>query len=146
VKSQSLNNSKFSWFGKLNSDMKLPASFSVQISGQYNAPVPTPQGTSKDFGGVDLGVKKDFLKKKNASLTLSLSDVFNTQRRESYTEIPDVYTQTRERRRASRFLRLNFSYTFGKQDFQLFKRKNNKSRQGADQQGAGDMAPQDSPK
>lgn len=146
VKSQDLTNNKFSWFGKVNSDMKLPASFSLQLSGRYNAPVPTPQGTSKDFGSVDIAMKKDFLEKKNASLTLSLSDIFNTERRESFTQIPDVYTQTRVRRRASRFLRLNFSYTFGKQNFQLFKRKSNKSRQGADQQGAGDAAPPDQPK
>jgi len=145
VKSQDLSNNKFSWFGKLNSEMKLPASFSVQLTGRYNAPIATPQGTVKNFGSVDIGVKKDFLKKKNASLTLGLSDIFNTEKRESYTQIPEVYTQTSLRRRASRFLRLNFSYTFGKQDFTLFKRKNNKSR-GQSDQGGGDMPPQDQPK
>lgn len=141
VKSQELSNSKFSWFGKLNSDMKLPASFSVQLSGQYNAPIATPQGTMQRFGSVDIGLKKDFLEKKNASLTLSVSDIFNTERQETYIMVPDVYTQNSMRKRASRFLRLNFVYTFGKQNFQLFKRKNNKSQQQG-QQGAGqDLSP-----
>lgn len=148
VKSQSLSNTKFSWFAKVNSEMKLPANFSVQLSGDYNAPIATPQGTLKNFGSADIGVKKDFLKKKNASLTLSLSDIFNTDKQESYTQIPDVYTQTSMRKRASRFLRLNFSYAFGKQDFQLFKRKSNKSRQPDDGGGdsGGDVPPQDQPK
>lgn len=120
--------------------MKLPADFSVQLSGQYNAPIATPQGTLKRFGSMDIGIKKDFLKKKNASVTLSLSDIFNTDRMESYNMIPHVYTQNSMRRRASRFLRLNFSYTFGKQNFQLFKRKSNKSSQGSG--GTQDVPPE----
>lgn len=140
VKSEELSNSKFSWFGKLNSNMKLPADFSVQLSGQYNAPIATPQGTIKRFGSMDIGIKKDFLKKKNASVTLSLSDIFNTDRMESHIMIPNVYTQNSVRKRASRFVRLNFTYTFGKQNFQLFKRKSNKSSQGS--QGTQDMAPE----
>lgn len=141
VKSQQLSNSKFSWFGKLNSNMKLPADFSVQLSGEYNAPIATPQGTLKRFGSMDIGLKKDFLKRKNASVTLSVSDLFNTERHESYNTIPDVYEQNSIRRRASRFLRLNFTYNFGKQNFQLFKRKNNKSQQQG-QSSEQDMAPE----
>lgn len=143
VKSQDLVNKKFSWFGKVNSSMKLPASFSVQLSGRYNAPVATPQGSYKEFGSVNIGLKKDFLEKKNASLTLSLSDIFNTRERESFSEIPNVYTQNSVRRRASRFLRLNFSYAFGEQDFQLFRRKNNKSQQPGTIEEDGEMMPQD---
>lgn len=140
VKSQTLANSKFSWFGKVNSNMKLPASFSLQLSGRYNAPIATPQGTMKRFGSVDIGIKKDFFEKKNASVTLSLSDIFNTERQESYSMIPEVYTQNSMRKRASRYLGINFTYNFGKQDFQLFKRKANKSQQ-SDQQSGQDMPP-----
>jgi outer membrane receptor protein involved in Fe transport len=140
VKSQDFSNSKFSGFGKFTSDMMLPASFSVQLSGNYNAPVPTPQGTMKDFGSVDIGVKKDLFKKK-ASLTLSLSDIFNTRERESDYTIPEVFTQHSLERRASRFLRLNFTYNFGKQNFQLFRRRSNKSQQ-QNQQNGQDLAPE----
>lgn len=140
VKSQDFSNNRFSGFGKFTSDMVLPAGFSVQLSGNYNAPVPTPQGTMKDFGTVDLGVKKDLFKKKG-SLTLSLSDIFNTRERESDYTIPDVFTQHSVEKRASRFLRLNFTYTFGKQNFQLFRRKSNKSLQ-QNQQNGQDLSPE----
>ncbi|MEO6838292.1 MAG: TonB-dependent receptor [Ginsengibacter sp.] len=129
VKSTSFSNSKFSWFAKLNSDMKLPSHFSIQIDGNYNSPIATPQGTVKEFGFVDLGIKKDFLKKKNASVNLSLTDVFNTRERETSYAIPDVFTQNSIEKRSSRFLRLNFTYNFGKQNLQLFRKKENKSQQ-----------------
>ncbi|HEY5463847.1 MAG TPA: TonB-dependent receptor [Hanamia sp.] len=141
IKSTSFSNSKFSWFAKLNSDMKLPAHYSIQIDGNYNSPIATPQGTVKEFGYVDVGLKKDFLKKKNASVTLSLSDIFNTRERETTYEIPDVFFQNSVEKRASRFVRLNFTYNFGKQNFQLFKRKENKSQQ-SNQQGENDLIPE----
>ncbi len=140
VKSASFSNSKFSWFAKINSDMKLPAHFSIQINGNYNSPVATPQGTMKQFGYVDLGLKKDFLKKKNASLILSLADVFNTRERESSFNIPGVFIQNEIEKRASRLLRLNFTYNFGKTNFQLFKRKQNKSQ--ANQPAVPDLTPE----
>src|SRR6185312_12734518 len=129
VKSTSFSNSKFSWFAKLNSNMKLPSHFSIQLDGNYNSPIATPQGISKQFGYVDIGLKKDFLKKKNASVNLSLSDVFNTRENESTYAIPDVFTQKSVAKRASRFLRVNFTYNFGKENFQLFHKKQNKSQQ-----------------
>lgn len=138
VKSQNFSNSKFSWFGKVTSDMKLPADFSLQLQGNYNAPVPTPQGTTSEFGFVDIGIKKDFLKKKNLTATLTLTDIFNTREREFDYTIPNVFIQNSIEKRASRMLKLNLSYTFGKQDFSLFKRIANKSQQGA-QQGGQDM-------
>ena len=142
VNSQELSNSNLSWFAKVNSEMRLPADFSVQLSGRYSGPRVSPQGTSRNFGSVDAGLKKSFLKKKNAAVTLGVSDIFNTRRREMDYEVPDVFTQHSVRRRASRFVRLNFSYTFGKQDFQLFRRKRNPSQQQSSPQGdQPEMAP-----
>ncbi|HUZ61472.1 MAG TPA: TonB-dependent receptor [Hanamia sp.] len=141
VKSVSFSSSKFSWFAKLNSNMKLPSHFSIQIDGNYNAPIATPQGISKEFGYVDIGIKKDFLKKKNASVNLSLSDIFNTREHENSYAIPDVFTQNSVEKRASRFVRLNFTYNFGKQNFQLFRKKQNKSQQ-SNQGGENDLIPQ----
>ena len=140
VKSTSFSNSKFSWFAKLNSNMKLPSHFSIQVDGNYNSPIATPQGISKQFGYVDIGLKKDFLKKKNASVNLSLSDVFNTRENENSYAIPDVFTQNSVEKRASRFLRANFTYNFGKENFQLFHKKQNKSQQ-SNQGGEGDLIP-----
>jgi outer membrane receptor protein involved in Fe transport len=142
VNSQELTNSNLSWFAKVNSDMRLPEDFSVQLSGRYSGPRVSPQGTSRNFGSVDAGLKKSFLKKKNAAVTLGVSDIFNTRRREMDYEVPGVFTQHGVRRRASRFVRINFSYSFGKQDFQLFRRKRNPSQQqSSPQEGQPEMTP-----
>ena len=121
--------------------MKLPSHYSIQVDGNYNSPIATPQGTVKQFGYVDVGLKKDFLKKKNASVTLSLSDIFNIRENETSYAIPAVFTQNSIEKRTSRFLRVNFTYNFGKQNFQLFKRKENKSQQ-SNQQGENDIIPE----
>lgn len=141
VQSRDLANSDFSWSGKMNSDMQLPAGFSLQLWGFYRAPEITPQGSEKHGGSVDFGVKKDFFKKKNASLTLSMSDIFNTRNRERYEEIPDVFTQHSVERRPSRYLKLNFSYTFGKQNLKLFGKRKNNQQDNQDDQGGQDNIP-----
>ncbi len=135
VKSQDFSNDKFSWFGKLTSDVMLPADFSIQLQGNYNAPIPTPQGITKHFGYVNLGLKKSFFKEKNLTVTLTGQDLFNTRKREYDYTIPDVFVQNSVSKRASRKLRLSISYTFGKRNFQLFKRLNNKSKNEGDQEG-----------
>jgi hypothetical protein len=146
-------NSNFSWNAKLNSETKLPANFTLQVSGNYQAPtialpnnsggggggrggggggfmmVPTSaQGTIKGFSSVDVGLKKDFLKNKMASLTLALSDVFNTRQYE-LNQVSPAFSQDYIRKRESRILRLTFAYRFGKFDAQIFKRKNTKTDQ-----------------
>ncbi|MBN9349348.1 MAG: TonB-dependent receptor [Chitinophagaceae bacterium] len=138
INSVSFANSKLNWFAKINSNMKLPSHFSVQIDANYNSPIAIPQGTMAQFGYVNLSLKKDFLKKKNASVTLILLDAFNTLEKETNTQTPNVYTQRSIEKKASRFLRLNFTYNFGKENFQIFHRKGNKSNQQIEQ----DLAPE----
>jgi outer membrane receptor protein involved in Fe transport len=147
---QRYDNSGFSWFAKINSETKLPANFIVQVNATYQAPtialpagsgggrgggfnqIPaSAQGTIKGFSTVDLAVRKDFLKNKAASLTLSLSDIFNTRQYELNQASAD-FAQDYIRKRESRVLKLNFSYRFGKFDASLFKRK--KKDQGNDVQ------------
>ncbi|HEY0611101.1 MAG TPA: TonB-dependent receptor [Chitinophaga sp.] len=149
---QRYKNSNFSWMAKINSELKLPANFTLQISGNYQAPtialpsggggggggrgggggggfgmVPvSAQGTIKGMSSVDAGLKKDFLKNKTASLTLAVSDVFNTRQYELNQAAP-AFVQDYIRKRESRILRLTFTYRFGKFDAQIFKRKNMKS-------------------
>ncbi|NSL87780.1 outer membrane beta-barrel family protein [Chitinophaga solisilvae] len=142
---QHFTNSGFSWLAKINSETKLPANFTVQVSATYQAPaialpssgggggrggggggfmmIPTSsQGTIKGFSTVDLAIRKDFLKSKAASVTLSLSDVFNTRQYE-LNQLTPAFAQDYIRKRESRILKLNFSYRFGKFDASLFKKK-----------------------
>lgn len=126
-----VTNDALSWFGKVSTQAMLPADFSLQLSGRYSSPVPTAQGKRYRYGSIDFGVKKSFLKKKNATLSLTVSDIFNMDKDKSIYNVPDVFKQTRIRKRESRFVRLTFSYRFGKQNIQLFRRKANKSGQGS---------------
>ena len=132
----------WSWFGKLNTNFRLPAGFSIQLSGMYqsktNLPVnnngnqPGPpnmqsqsasQGYIKPFYEADLAVKKTFLNNKLAAV-LSFNDIFRSRRQDQYT-YSTYLTQEYGRLRDPQMLRLNVSWNFGKVDVSLFKRKNN---------------------
>jgi outer membrane receptor protein involved in Fe transport len=132
----------WSWFGKLNTNFKLPQSFTLQLSGMYqsrtNLPVnnngnqPGPpnmqsqsaaQGYIKPFYEVDLGVKRTFLQNKVA-VTLSFNDIFRSRKQDQYT-YSAYLIQDYSRIRDPQMLRLNLSYNFGKVDASLFKRRNN---------------------
>ena len=132
----------WSWFGKVNTNIRLPSAFTVQVSGLYqsktNLPVnsngnqPGPpnmqsqsasQGYIKPFYEVDLGVKKTFMAGKMA-LGLSFSDIFRSRKQDQYT-YSEYLIQDYSRIRDPQMLRLNWSYNFGKVDASLFKRKNN---------------------
>ena len=131
----------WSWFGKLNTNFRLPVGFTVQVSGLYqsktNLPVNTnanqpgpPNNTSQSasqgfissFYAVDLAVKKTLLSGKMA-LTLSANDIFRSRIQDQYT-YSSYFTQDYSRIRDPQMLRLNLSYNFGKLDASLFKRKN----------------------
>jgi len=142
-----VNNDQFSWFAKINNSFKLPSNFSIQLSGDYQAKtlvapntgggggrgggmfgggnVPSAQGYIKPLYGVDIAIKKDFMKNNAASLTLQVNDIFRTRLNSTFSQ--SVYfEQDTDRRRDPQVLRLNFNWRFGKLDVSLFKRKNNR--------------------
>lgn len=92
------------------------------------------QGYIKPNYGLEIAIRKDFLKEKRGSLTLSMNDVLRTKVYGSFSE-SNYFTQTNSRRRDWQVLRLNFSYRFGKIDVSLFKRKNTKSGMDGMQEG-----------
>src|SRR4030095_2035825 len=142
----------WSWFGKFNSNFKLPSKFTIQTTVLYQAKTNLPvnqgggfmqgppmgsqsasQGYIKPNFGVDLAFKKSFMKNDAASVTLSITDIFKTRKYEQYS-YSDDFIQTSSRRRDPQMFRLNFAYRFGKMDMSLFKRQNMKQ----DMQGATD--------
>jgi len=86
----------------------------------------TAQGYVKPNYAVDLAVRKEFMKDKKASVSLSINDLFKTRRYATYSE-SEFFVQDFVRRQDWRVVRLNFSYRFGKFDTNLFKRKNSRS-------------------
>lgn len=130
----------WSWFGKMNNNFKLPANFAIQLSGDYqsktNLPItqnsgqPGPpsmqaqsssQGYIRSFWGVDLAVRKSFLKNNAAMISLGVSDIFRTRKQDQYSYSP-YFVQNYYRLNNPQLFRLNFTYRFGKMDFSLFKR------------------------
>ncbi len=148
-----------SWFGKLNNTFKLFKNFSMQLSGEYQSKTILPPGGSSGGGGgrgggmfggggggmfgqatssqgyvranyfVDGGFRYEFLKTKQASVSLNINDIFRTRRSDIHSESP-FFTQDVFRRRDPQVMRLNFNWRFGKFDANLFKRKNNKNQGG----------------
>ncbi len=141
-----------SWFGKLNSNFKLPANFSIQLSGDYQSKTNLPinnsqggpgsggpfgqaqsssQGYIKSFWGTDIAVKKSFLKNNAASLSVSMNDIFRTRIQDQYSESP-YFIQNYSRLNNPQIVRVNFTYHFGKMDVNLFKRQNTKANAAQD--------------
>ncbi len=152
------SNQKLSWFGKINSTFMLPSNISIQINGDYTSKTILPPGrgggerhwgggnlaTANGYAlpvyGFDAAVKKDFLKDKSLSVSLSMNDIFNTRVTRVHSESTsskDISSiQDIRRQRDPQQVRLNVSWRFGKMDVSLFKRKN--MNQGGEQ---GDMPP-----
>lgn len=149
-------NSRLSFFAKLNTNYRFGKgnTWTFQVNADYQGKTVLPvsngggggnrgggggggwmgggnqtagtNGYVNPFYGVDLALKKEFLKNKAMSLTLSVQDVLKTRKRDTYT-ITDYYTQSSVSRRDQQIFRLQFGWRFGRQDVNLFKRKNNRT-------------------
>jgi outer membrane receptor protein involved in Fe transport len=86
----------------------------------------TAQGYINPRGSIDIAVRKEFLKNRAASISVSMNDIFKTDKYSVYSESP-FFVQESWRLRDWRVVRLNFNYRFGKMDVSLFKRKNTRS-------------------
>jgi outer membrane receptor protein involved in Fe transport len=123
-----LSNQGFTWFGKINTNYKLPKNTTVQLTGVYESKQILPQGERAAKYSMDLALRKEFLKQKNLAVSLGLNDIFNTDRSLTYTTT-QFSEQEYYRKRATRELRLNVSYRFGKMDMK-HKEKEKKEDQG----------------
>lgn len=138
-----LSREQFTWFVKENLNIKLPKAFTVQVSGSYQSrtafsidggggrhggwfggPSSTAQGYTIPVWYVDFSLRKDLWNRK-ASITLGFQDIFRSRKTGSFSE-SDFFLQESWRRRDPQFVRLNFSWRFGKFDVSVFKRKNNR--------------------
>ncbi|HLZ88149.1 MAG TPA: outer membrane beta-barrel family protein, partial [Puia sp.] len=111
---QGLSNTGVSWFAKVNSDMKLFNTYTLQLTGSYNAGNVIAQGKVLPYGGMDAAVKREFLKHNAGTLVLSLSDVFNSQRSRVDTYSQGVFFQDAINKPETRVFKVSFMYSFGK--------------------------------
>ncbi|TWF41260.1 outer membrane receptor protein involved in Fe transport [Chitinophaga polysaccharea] len=120
--SVTINNENFSYGLNGNTQFRLPGRVSVELSGHFRSPRIQPQGTFKAMNGMDFGVRKEFLKTRALVVALNISDILNTQQFNSHYQTA-TFIQDYDRKRATRFIRLNVRYRFGKMDPNLFKKK-----------------------
>ncbi len=140
----------WSMFAKFNSNFKLPSEFTIQLSAIYQSKTNLPvSGNNPGWGGpggggsqsssqgyilpswgIDLALKKSFLKNNAAAVTLSVTDIFKTRVSSQYSS-SQYFIQSYDRWRDPPMVRLNLSYRFGKIDASLFKRKTTKGESNA---------------
>ena len=140
----------WSYFGKFNSNFKLPAGFTIQLTSTFQSKTQLPintnanqfgppnsstqassQGYIKSFYGIDLAVKKTFLKNNAAAVTVTMTDIFRTRWSDQFSQSA-YFQQEYDRLKDPQLVRVVFTYRFGKMDLNLFKRKDMNS------QGMGD--------
>ena len=116
-----LNTARPSYYLATNHTIKLPYGLKAEVSANYMSPM--------TFGGVAIharfsssfGVSKSLFKDA-ATLTLNVSDVFNTQQ-SSYDVLAGGINSTNLDKVESRFVKLNFSYKFGNQRVKASQRR-----------------------
>jgi outer membrane receptor protein involved in Fe transport len=107
-----LNNSGTAFFTKVNTNVKLPAGFSLQFNGNYESPKVLAQGTLSEVYWVDVAIKKNLLHNK-ATLVLNVSDIFNTRKYTTNYNYVAYYLNS-YRDRETRIGNISFTYRFGK--------------------------------
>jgi outer membrane receptor protein involved in Fe transport len=127
VNKLNLSNEGWNWEGKLITNYRITTekpslfnNFSIQAIGEYESPRIMPQGRQLSEYSVDFALRKEFLKDKKASLTLSVNDLFWTDRDGAIYDTDNFYQESY--RRNVRSFRINFSYRFGDADLKLFNR------------------------
>lgn len=108
------DNSGFTWFGKVNTNLKLPLNFSLQANINYESPKVIAQGSLQETYWVDLALRKNLWKNK-ATLVLNCSDIFNTHRYLTDYNL-STFNETINRIKESRIGNITFTYRFGKTD------------------------------
>ncbi|WP_313805688.1 TonB-dependent receptor domain-containing protein [Flavobacterium sp.] len=118
---QNLDNTAYSWFSRINSKISLPYGIDWQANGTYNAPQKNAQGTSRGVLSANTSLSKDLFKEK-ATIALNVSDIFNSRKRISETNLANVMNSYSEMQWRERQINLSFTYRFNK-------KKNEKERQ-----------------
>jgi hypothetical protein len=117
-----------SWFTRFNSRITLPGKIEWQTRVMYRGPRKTAQSKREGMLMVNLAFSKDLFKDK-ATLSLNVSDLFNTRKRKSIDYTPTTVT-TGEFQWRERQILLNFTYRFNQ--------KKNRNRSQGNYNGGGE--------
>ncbi len=117
-----------SWFARFSSKIVLPAAIDWQTTMMYRGPRENSQTRSEGMFIANMAFSKDILKG-DATLSLNVSDLFNTRKRRMET-LTDTFYSESETQWRERQIRLTFMYRF--------KQKKKRQRQGFDNGGGDD--------
>ena len=116
--------------GRITSRMTIMKKTDVQLRVNYRAPRETTQGTTKAITSLNLGMSRDVFKKKG-TLTLSVSDVFNSRKRRGTLFTDNLYREEEFQWRG-RTTRLTLNYRLNQ------KKKRGGGRRGGGYEGGGE--------
>lgn len=117
-----LQDAKFtSWTSRFDSRIKLPFKIDWQTTINYRGPRETFQTKNKSITSINLAFSRDILKG-NGTLSLNVSDLLNSRKRISNTNINGVSNRYSEFQWRERQVRLNFIYRLNQ------KKKRNQQR------------------
>jgi len=100
-----------SWNVRLNNKITLPGKIDWQTRVSYRGPRVNAQNIRKGVFGADLAFSKDLFKE-NASITFNISDVFNSRKSITETDVPNFFTRTNKFQWRERSFTLSFTYRF----------------------------------
>ena len=108
--SQNFDNDTFTWTGRINSRITLPAKIEWQTNFFYRGAQTTAQGKVLPIAAVNMALNKDILKDK-ASISLNVQDLFNSRKFKVETNLPQAtgYSEMQWRQRT---VNLSFTYRF----------------------------------
>ena len=97
---QNFDADNFTWFTRFSAKVPLPGSIDFQTNLFYRGPTRNAQSENKGILSTNLAFSKDIIKDK-ATVSLNVSDLFNSRKRRSETRTENVFTysefQWRER-------------------------------------------------
>ena len=99
-----------SWFGRFSSKVTLPGKVDWQTNMFYRGPSNNAQTEFKGIFSMNLAFSKDIMND-NGTILLNIQDVFNSRKRQSFTET-DFFTSDSEFQWRVRSVRLSFVYRF----------------------------------
>ena len=88
---QNFDADNFTWFTRLSAKLPLPGSIDFQTNLFYRGPSENAQSKNKGILSTNLAFSKDLIKDK-MTLSLNVSDLFNTRKRRSETRTDNVFT------------------------------------------------------
>ena len=102
-----------SYFARFSSKLTLPLKIDWQTNAYYRGPSQGAQTRTDGLFGIDLALSKDLFGD-DATLSLNVQDLFNSQKRNSYT-VTDRFLQDSEFQWRRRQATLTFTYRFNQQ-------------------------------